>query len=326
MTPTRGLLIVPLLAAVLVAVGLAGPASAQDEGPGPPPDPIAGCTWTLQRGVSGLEEWAISCEETHPPAGSGPGVPSTGTPQEWLYWVQVQGPCWRIAAALPEDVDPLNFYAHGSVTLAVQHYLAHRDLYGGTPDLERCPSDPFIAESPQQAAIRHWTSVTSTLAPTLTTSPPDGRAVPGLPVFVMIDPYQPTGDVDTSPHTITWDFGAIELRGTATHLVDWGQVWADNEFVYPQGYVDTLGRPYEPGDEHGPLSYDDAGQPVYDGDTQPLAMIYQTDGPRTVSVTLRLEGEWNHNGGPWQPLPLPPLERSTTIDVDVVEYQAVITD
>lgn len=53
-----------------------------------------------------------------------------------------------------------------------------------------------------------------------------------LPTFVIVEAYQPAADVDGDPHTITWDFGAFQLRATSAHMVEWDDHDPDNEFAY----------------------------------------------------------------------------------------------
>lgn len=320
----------PLLALLLiVAMGI--PATA-DAPPYPPP---SGCYWTSDRDIYENIVWNLACGDADP-GGDGWGSTggASGEPYDGLWSFDMveghpEGPCWRIVHS-DGFVDNTEFYneligdSYGEALEDVARYLQRTNWIYGSPPSEwvRCPDDPFV--SPRDRAFAFWRSTIAGLEPDLSVSPADGQIVPGLPAFVMVAPYDPPADVDAVPDTITWDLGGVQVRGTAAHMVDWGRVWDGNEFAHPQDYLATLGRDFIDGDQHGPVGWS-GGMPMWQGDVQPLAMIYQTDGTRTVTVHVRLTGEWRIMGQAWQALPLPPQERSTSTTITVVEYQSVGT-
>jgi len=318
-------ILVTVVSTIIVAVVVAAtPALAQDgDRPSAPP----GCVVKAVL-VNGVEQWKIYCNQpgTETTDDHGPQGPATGTVPahnvEYGYSagsIVVDGQrCWRIYThEVPVGQD--HSYYEDPETLG---NLAQA-LYGdGVP---RCPADPFVPEpTPEQLAMQAWEQMVAGLVPDVTTQPADSSVV-GLPTFLMVAPYSPGGDVDSSPTTVTRDYGAFQLRATSAHMVEWADGDDDNEFAYAPAWQRTNGREYIEGDESGPTGWSE-GQPNWQGGTQPLAWIYQEAGERGVTVTVRWEGEWRLPGGAWQDLAAPDLFGSSNVAVDVREYQAVITE
>lgn len=257
---------------------------------------------------------------------------SAADPPDYFYLqigaAQNQTVCWRIRGAVGGITDPRHqFDTWGDTLAAAEDYYTPQVTAGSmdlTPDdlatltatpqcQDQVEAGPTI--SPLQVAMMYWQTRVEMPVPSINVVPEEhDYSLVGLPTILQIPAHNPSGDIDSDPRTVTWDFGSIQLRATAHHKIDWADEHVDTRDSSTDWRA-TNGRGYQPGDEYG--EYDDP---------QPLAHIYQWADTYPITASARWTGEWRNAGGAWEPLPVAPIVRTSTTEWTVHELQAVVTD